>query len=110
MAAPHGGRTPCVPSSLSPFLDSSNNCAACTLEDGTTHTLNMEGKWSTAIYSELMDLTAGSWWRRLKYQQEAAKTAAEVADTAKDLDNDLVSIIHPHHSLGSIPPASGARI
>lgn len=43
-------------------------------------------------------------------QQEAAETAAEVADTAEELDNDLVSIPQPHHSLQSIPPASGSRI
>lgn len=42
--------------------------------------------------------------------QEAANTAAEVADTAEELDKDLVSILHPHHPLASIPPASDASI
>ncbi|TBU46296.1 hypothetical protein BD309DRAFT_954380 [Dichomitus squalens] len=42
------------------------------LKNGTTRTLNMDGKWSSAIYHELMDLTAGSWWQRWKNEQAAA--------------------------------------
>lgn len=41
-------------------------------ENGTTHTLDMEGKWSSAIFQELMDLSAGAWWQRWKNEQAAA--------------------------------------
>ena len=38
-------------------------------ENGTTHTLDMEGKWSSVIYQELLDLAAGPWWARWKAEQ-----------------------------------------
>ncbi|RPD70846.1 hypothetical protein L226DRAFT_538661 [Lentinus tigrinus ALCF2SS1-7] len=42
------------------------------LKNGTTHTVDMEGKWSSAIFHELMDLSAGAWWQRWKNEQTAA--------------------------------------
>ncbi|PIL30775.1 hypothetical protein GSI_06943 [Ganoderma sinense ZZ0214-1] len=41
-------------------------------KNGVTHKVNMEGKWSTAIYNELMELTAGSWWQKWKQQESSA--------------------------------------
>lgn len=52
----------------SPYLQT--HCTSA--ENGTTHTLNMGGKWSSAIFHELMDLSAGSWWARWKAEQAAA--------------------------------------
>ena len=46
------------------------------IENGVTHKLNMEGKWSSAIYTELMDLTAGSWWQKWKQQQSTGGQSA----------------------------------
>ncbi|CDO71733.1 hypothetical protein BN946_scf184920.g17 [Trametes cinnabarina] len=40
------------------------------LKNGTTHKLDIDGKWSTAIFYELMELSAGSWWQ--KYKKERA--------------------------------------
>ena len=44
-------------------------------ENGATHKLDIEGKWSTAIFNELMDLTAGPWWQKWKNEQGAATSA-----------------------------------
>ena len=35
-------------------------------DNGGVHRLNMGGKWSTTIFSELMDVSAGPWWRKWK--------------------------------------------
>ncbi|KAH9939034.1 uncharacterized protein BXZ73DRAFT_44142 [Epithele typhae] len=42
------------------------------LENGTTHTVNMEGKWSNTIFSELMDVAAGPWWQQWKAENPNA--------------------------------------
>ncbi|KAI0757545.1 hypothetical protein C8Q80DRAFT_1216138 [Daedaleopsis nitida] len=42
------------------------------LKNGTTLALDIEGKWSSAIFHELMDISAGSWWQRWKNEQVAA--------------------------------------
>ena len=48
----------------------------CAIESGTTHKVDMEGKWSSAIYTELMDLAAGSWWQKWKQQQATSGPSA----------------------------------
>ncbi|EED77782.1 predicted protein, partial [Postia placenta Mad-698-R] len=40
--------------------------------DGTSRTLNMDQKWSSAIFQELMDLGGGSPWLRWKKERAAA--------------------------------------
>ncbi|KAI1790489.1 hypothetical protein LXA43DRAFT_1095438 [Ganoderma leucocontextum] len=53
-------------------------------KNGTTHKLDVEGKWSSAIYTELMDLTAGSWWQKWKQQQATGgHSAARVPPSQK---------------------------
>ncbi|KAI0825320.1 hypothetical protein BC628DRAFT_1374550 [Trametes gibbosa] len=42
------------------------------LKNGTTHTLDLGGKWSSAIFHELMDLSAGPWWHKWKRERAAA--------------------------------------
>ncbi|KAI0369860.1 hypothetical protein BV20DRAFT_967190 [Pilatotrama ljubarskyi] len=42
------------------------------LKNGTTHKLNLDGKWSTAIFHELMDLSAGPWWQKYKKERAAS--------------------------------------
>ncbi|KAI0656741.1 hypothetical protein C8Q70DRAFT_1008225 [Cubamyces menziesii] len=41
------------------------------LKNGTTHKLDLDGKWSTTIFSELMELSAGSWWQKYKKERAA---------------------------------------
>ncbi|CCM06487.1 uncharacterized protein FIBRA_08756 [Fibroporia radiculosa] len=40
--------------------------------DGSTQTLNMNQKWSSAIFQELMDLGGGAPWQRWKKERIAA--------------------------------------
>ncbi|KAI8983279.1 hypothetical protein BD414DRAFT_523181 [Trametes punicea] len=42
------------------------------LKNGTTHKLTLDGKWSTTIFSELMELSAGPWWQKWKKERAAA--------------------------------------
>ncbi|KAI0761162.1 hypothetical protein BD413DRAFT_591883 [Trametes elegans] len=46
------------------------------LKNGTTHNLDINGKWSTTIFSELMELSAGPWWQKWKKQQAQAGRSA----------------------------------
>lgn len=41
-------------------------------EDGSKQTLNMNQKWSSAIFQELMDLAGGTPWQRWKKERLAA--------------------------------------
>ena len=40
--------------------------------DGSTRTLDVDGKWSSAIFTELMDLGGGSNWEKWKQERIAA--------------------------------------
>ncbi|KAI0641088.1 hypothetical protein C8Q79DRAFT_1003830 [Trametes meyenii] len=42
------------------------------LKNGTTHKLDIDGKWSSTIFHDLMDLSAGSWWQKWKKERAAA--------------------------------------
>ncbi|KAI0324454.1 hypothetical protein GY45DRAFT_1331544 [Cubamyces sp. BRFM 1775] len=46
------------------------------LKNGATHKLDLDGKWSTTIFSELMELSAGSWWQKYKKDRAAAGESA----------------------------------
>jgi len=63
--------------------------------DGSTQTLNLDKKWSSTIFEEVMDLAGGSPWERWKRERKAAglpvvdvpepkvKTASPKADKPK---------------------------
>lgn len=40
--------------------------------DGTTKKLDLQDKWSTTIFQEVMDLAGGSNWERWKRDRQAA--------------------------------------
>ncbi|KAH8101446.1 hypothetical protein BXZ70DRAFT_933111 [Cristinia sonorae] len=42
------------------------------LKDGTSKTLDLDNKWSSAIFEELMDLAGGNPWERWKRERIAA--------------------------------------
>ncbi|OBZ79426.1 hypothetical protein A0H81_00220, partial [Grifola frondosa] len=42
---------------------------ACIADNGTKRTLSMEQKWSSTIFTELMDMTAGTWWAQWKKER-----------------------------------------
>ncbi|KZT68837.1 hypothetical protein DAEQUDRAFT_691975 [Daedalea quercina L-15889] len=42
------------------------------LQNGTVRTVNMDKKWSSAIFQELMDIAGGAPWQRWKKQRTAA--------------------------------------
>ncbi|OJT12885.1 hypothetical protein TRAPUB_10582 [Trametes pubescens] len=46
------------------------------LKNGTTHKLDMDGKWSSTIFNELLDLSAGPWWQKYKRERAAAGESA----------------------------------
>ncbi|KAI9065772.1 hypothetical protein FKP32DRAFT_1708564 [Trametes sanguinea] len=46
------------------------------LKNGTTHKLDIGGKWSTAIFNELMEISAGPWWQKWKRERATAGNAA----------------------------------
>ena len=71
MGSGNGCGTECVPPSVT-TLFTPIHAHHGSAENGTTHTLNMGGKWSSAIFHELMELTAGPWWARWKAEQAAA--------------------------------------
>lgn len=41
-------------------------------EDGTSQTLDLDKKWSSTIFQELMDLAGGNPWERWKKERAAA--------------------------------------
>ena len=44
----------------------------CLAEDGTSRTLDLDKKWSSAIFEELMDIAGGNPWERWKRERTAA--------------------------------------
>lgn len=43
-----------------------------TIGDGTIRTVNMQGKWSSAIFEELMEMGGGDAWQKWKEDRIAA--------------------------------------
>lgn len=41
-------------------------------EDGTSRTLDLDKKWSSTIFEELMDIAGGNPWERWKRERTAA--------------------------------------
>ncbi|KAJ3551163.1 hypothetical protein NM688_g4874 [Phlebia brevispora] len=56
------------------------------LRDGTTQTLDLEGKWSSAILEELMDIGGGSAWARWKRERLAAGLPVVEVPQAKKVE------------------------
>ena len=44
----------------------------CLAEDGTSRTLDLDKKWSSAIFEELMDAAGGERWQAFKTERKAA--------------------------------------